>query len=120
MFDPNGILVCAHAMIRAVAIADHLVDVAVAINDVMRRDLAAIWILKFCESSRKRSLSAVHDDLVDPGSIAARMIRALNELFDCRFCIRITAAMTILPESRGRRRCWFRSRCRCYRYGSER
>jgi len=36
----------------------------------------------------------VHDDLVNPGAIAARMIWALNELFDCWLYMWITAAMT--------------------------
>src|SRR5207245_10670275 len=41
VFDADGAFVCAHAMIGTIAIAHHLVDVAVSINDVMCGDLAA-------------------------------------------------------------------------------
>jgi hypothetical protein len=52
----------------------------------------------------------VQDNLIDPGSIAARMIWALDELFDRRFYMRITAAM---PGT-------FHGRGGFYRYGSAR
>ena len=40
MFDSDGALVCANTMIGTIAITHHLVNVAVSIDDVMRRDLA--------------------------------------------------------------------------------
>ena len=42
MLDTDRVLVCAHTMIRTIAIAYHLIDIAVSINDVMRRDLPAV------------------------------------------------------------------------------
>jgi hypothetical protein len=42
MFDSDRVFVRAHAVIRAIAIADHLVNVAVSIDDVVRGYLAAV------------------------------------------------------------------------------
>jgi len=41
VFDADGTFICAHTMIGTIGIAHHLVNVAVSIDDVMRRDLAA-------------------------------------------------------------------------------
>ena len=72
MLDADGVLVRAHAMIRTVAIAYHLVNVAVSINDVMRRNLPAICFLKFRQSAGKRPFSAVQHNLVDACAVTAR------------------------------------------------
>jgi hypothetical protein len=102
VFDTDRAFVCTHAVIRTVAVADHLVNVAISIDDVMRRDLPAAWLLELLDRTRKRALSSVHDNLVNSCSVAARMVRALNELFDRRLYMRITAAMTgALDAERG-------------------
>lgn len=36
VFDADRVLVCTHTMIRTIAVAHHLIDVAVSIDDVMR------------------------------------------------------------------------------------
>ena len=42
VFDTDGGFVCAHTVIGTVAVADHLVNVAVSIDDVVRGHLAAV------------------------------------------------------------------------------
>ena len=114
MFDPDGVLVCTHAMIRAVAVAHHLVNVAISINDIVRRNLSAICFLKFRQGAGKRAFSAVQNNFVDACAVAAGTVWALDELFDYRFHVRVAAAMTRAPQSRNGF-CWYGSaRRNCY------
>ena len=93
MFDADRVLVRAHAMIRTVAIAYHLVNVAVSINNVMRGNLPAICFLKFPQSAGKRPFRAVQHNLVDACAVTARTMWAFDELFDYWFCVRVATSM---------------------------
>src|SRR5438128_818702 len=93
MFDADRVLVRAHAMIRTVGIAYHLVNVAISINEVMRRNLAAICFLKFRQSAGKRSFRAVQHNFVDACAVTARAIWTFDKLFDNWFRVRVTASM---------------------------
>ena len=53
VFDADGAFVGAHTMIGTIAIAHHLVDVAVSINDVMCGDLAATLFLELFDRASK-------------------------------------------------------------------
>jgi hypothetical protein len=46
-------------MIRAISVIDHLVDVAVAINDVVRGNFPRISSLKFRECTGQSAFSAM-------------------------------------------------------------
>ena len=46
MFDADGTMVGAHTMIGTISVVYHLVDVAVAIYDVVRGNFARIGSLK--------------------------------------------------------------------------
>ena len=93
MLDADGVLVRAHAMIRTVAIAYHLVNVAVSIDDIVRRNLPAICFLKFRQCAGKRPFSAVQHNLVDACAVTARAMWTFDELFDYWFCVRVTTSM---------------------------
>ena len=86
VFDADGSSVGAHTMIRAISVIDHLVDVAVAINDVVRGNFPRIACLKLCQCTGQRSFRAMQNNFVDLCSdLAAGTIRAADELFDDRF-----------------------------------
>jgi len=59
VFDADGSSVGAHTMIRAIGVIDHLVDVTVAINDVVRRNFPRIGSLKLRQCTGQRSFSAM-------------------------------------------------------------
>ena len=59
VFDADGSSVGAHTMIRAISVIDHLVDVAVAINDVVRGNFPRIASLKLCQCTGQRSFRAM-------------------------------------------------------------
>src|SRR4029077_3418144 len=93
MLDADGVLVRAHAMIRTVAITYHLVNVAVSINDIVRRNLPASRFLKFRQGAGKRTFRSVQNNFVDACAVAARAIWTFDELFDYWFCVRVTTSM---------------------------
>ena len=59
MFDPDGASVGSHAMIRALGVLNHLVDVAVPIDDVMCRNFPVIRSLKLRQCTGQRSFRAM-------------------------------------------------------------
>ena len=86
VFDADGSSVGAHTMIRAISVIDHLVDVTVAINDVVRGNFPRIGSLKLRQRTGQRSFRAMQNNFVDLCSdIAGGTIRAAGELFDDRF-----------------------------------
>jgi len=101
VFDPDGSSVGAHTMIRAISVIDHLVDVTVAINDVVRRNFPRIASLKLRQCTGQRSFCAMQNNLVDLCSdLAGGTVRAADELFDDRFAggaVRLTGAARFAP-----------------------
>ena len=59
VFDADGTSVSAHTMIRAISVVYHLVDVAVAIDDVVRGNFSRIGSLKLRHCTGQRSFSAM-------------------------------------------------------------
>ena len=93
VFNADGTSVGAHTMIRAISVVYHLVDVAVAINDVVRGNFPRIACLKLCQCTGQRSFRAMQNNFVDLCSDIARgAIRAADELFDDRFAGRRSSA----------------------------
>lgn len=114
MFDSDRAAVRAHAMPGRIAVAHGLVDLPIAINDVVGGDrISTAGGLEMTERALERGFGAMQDNLVDRRRVARRMIRALDELFDYRFYVWINGAVTGPPHGQ----CgfnWF------YWYGSAR
>src|SRR4051794_34859549 len=97
MLDAYRVRICAPAMIRALVIGNHLVDEPVAVDDIMRRYLstARTLIHESIDRSIQRSFGAMDHDHVDACAIPRRSVRALNEFFNRRLFVVVTAAVCV-------------------------
>lgn len=114
VLDSDSATVRAHAMPGRIAVTHGLVDLPIAINDVVSGDrIYTAGGLEMTERALERGFRAMQDNLVDRRRVARRMIRALDELFHYRFYVWINGAMTGPTHSQ----CRFNW---CYGYGSAR